>query len=216
MREDGRHGDEGEARTGSRIQPKGKDRRHDHEAAHDGGDHGKEGNPGAGAEHVGLVIQVAAVRHHAAAAHAEREECEAHGLQERGEGEGLRVKLEEELHAGPCSGKHESADDDGEHHEEKERHQDLAHALNALCDVEGHNQTVEEQKEPLKAERQHGVGGEFAKVGSELRLVGDQSLSHQRFAEVRQGPAADGGIKGEHQETGQNAQIPCRQKGRSG
>ena len=97
LREDGGHRDEGEAGTCGRVESEGEDARHDHQAAENGGDDRKERDPEAAVDEVRVLIKVRAVGEHAPATHAQREESEAHGLQQGAPGEGVGIELEEEL-----------------------------------------------------------------------------------------------------------------------
>ena len=213
LREDGGHRDEGEAGTCGRVESEGEDARHDHQAAENGGDDRKERDPEAAVDEVRVLIKVRAVGEHAPATHAQREESEAHGLQQGAPGEGVGIELEEELKAAYGAGEHQAAHDEHEHHHEEERHQELGDALDALRDVERHDEAVEQQEEPLEAECLDGIGDEAAEVLAELALVGDEARARGRFGEVGERPPSDGRIEAQDEEARENAEIACGHPG---
>ena len=120
---------------------------------------------------------------------------------------------------GVCScGHHHDHDDDDdedehEHHHEEERQQELGDALDALRDVERHDEAVEQQEEPLEAECLDGIGDEAAEVLAELGLVGDEARARGRFGEVGERPPSDGRIEAQDEEARENAEIACGHPG---
>ena len=207
LREDGGHRREGEAGASVGREAEGEDGGHDHQTAENGRENREEDDPGDGRRKVNAVAEVAAVVHLGARAHGEREEGEAHRVEQRLAREGGEVGLEEEFDSLHGAGEHEAAHDEDEHHEEEERHQDLGDALDALFNAEVDDEGGGAEEGEV---REHGGdvgGGEGVEGAAHHGRIVDDAVAHEGLNHVVDAPAAHHGVEGEHEEAREHGDV---------
>ena len=183
----------------------GKDRGHHHEAAQNRAHDPEEGHPTHGRRKVGLRIEVGPVGDHGARAQGEREEAEAHGVEERCAVEVFPTGQEQVLHAFPAARERHAADDQDDHQDEERRHEDLRELFNPRFDP-AQDDDGREKKEGEEVAVGHGaVRNEAAEVVAEERRILDDPDPGDRVDRVLEAPAADAGVEGQNQKDRQYA-----------
>ena len=212
-REDHRYRDEDEAGTGVRFDAEGEDRRHDHQTREDGGLNGEHRDPKGRIRDAGVLREVRAVRHENAGAQGEREEREAHGVQNRRGGDVFPLEAEEVLDARPGTRERQAAHDDREHQDEEGRHQVLRDAFDPLFDAQDDRAAGERQEHQMPGDVLRPVRDEFTEVGFEEVRIGRRDGAHEGVDEVRDAPAAHDRVVGENQVGGEYAEGAQRRIG---
>ena len=197
--EDGGHRCEGEPRTRIGRKPEGEDGRHDHEAAEDRRKDREKHHPGGRRGNVDARGEVAPVVHHRARTYGKREEGKPHRVQKRFARKSRGIGRKEKAYAVERPGQRQPAHDEHAHEDEKERHEDFAHALdplfNAAEDDPGRRRKENDVAEHGKRTRR-GEGFESGTHGARVR---DGAVADHRLREVVDAPAAHHGVKGENE-----------------